>query len=51
MSDLRCRHCGSTLQQAVIDLGHQPPSNAYLTADDAGYVTGQVLVVDGGLPM
>jgi SAM-dependent methyltransferase len=34
MSDLRCRHCGSTLQQAVIDLGHQPPSNAYLTADD-----------------
>jgi 3-oxoacyl-[acyl-carrier protein] reductase len=23
----------------------------YLTADDAGYVTGQVLVVDGGLPM
>ena len=24
---------------------------AYLTADDAGYVTGQVLVVDGGLPM
>ncbi len=24
---------------------------AYLTADDAGYITGQVLVVDGGLPM
>ncbi|MFO0963794.1 MAG: 3-oxoacyl-[acyl-carrier-protein] reductase [Phycisphaerales bacterium] len=24
---------------------------AYLSADDAGYVTGQVLVVDGGLPM
>lgn len=23
----------------------------YLTADDAGYITGQVLVVDGGLPM
>lgn len=24
---------------------------AYLTGDDAGYITGQVLVVDGGLPM
>jgi 3-oxoacyl-[acyl-carrier protein] reductase len=24
---------------------------AYLSADDAGYVTGQVLVVDGGLPI
>ena len=23
----------------------------YLAADDAGYITGQVLVVDGGLPM
>lgn len=28
-----CRHCGSLLQQEVIDLGHQPPSNAYLTAE------------------
>lgn len=28
-----CRHCGSPLNQTVIDLGHQPPSNAYLTAD------------------
>jgi SAM-dependent methyltransferase len=27
-----CRHCASLLQQTVIDLGHQPPSNAYLTA-------------------
>lgn len=26
----RCRHCGSELRQPVIDLGHQPPSNAYL---------------------
>ena len=28
-----CRHCGSSLTQSVIDLGHQPPSNAYLTAE------------------
>ena len=26
-----CRHCGSPLEQTVINLGHQPPSNAYLT--------------------
>jgi SAM-dependent methyltransferase len=25
-----CRHCGTPLSQAVVDLGHQPPSNAYL---------------------
>jgi SAM-dependent methyltransferase len=25
-----CRHCGSPLRHVVIDLGHQPPSNAYL---------------------
>ena len=28
-----CRYCGSALSQEVIDLGHQPPSNAYLTAE------------------
>ena len=28
-----CRHCGSPLEQTVIDLGHQPPSNAYVTAN------------------
>lgn len=28
-----CRHCGSPLAHEVIDLGHQPPSNAYLTAE------------------
>ena len=28
-----CRHCGSPLQDQVIDLGHQPPSNAYLSLD------------------
>ena len=27
-----CRHCGSPLDHTVIDLGHQPPSNGYLTA-------------------
>jgi SAM-dependent methyltransferase len=30
MSSHPCRHCGSPLQHTVIDLGHQPPSNAYL---------------------
>jgi SAM-dependent methyltransferase len=33
---LRCRHCGSLLDQEVIDLGHQPPSNAYLSAEQLG---------------
>ena len=28
-----CRHCGSPLNHTVIDLGHQPPSNAYLTTE------------------
>jgi 2-polyprenyl-3-methyl-5-hydroxy-6-metoxy-1,4-benzoquinol methylase len=28
-----CRHCGAPLQCDVIDLGHQPPSNAYLTEE------------------
>lgn len=28
-----CRHCGSPLDYTVVDLGHQPPSNAYLTAE------------------
>ena len=31
-----CRHCGSSLNHQVIDLGHQPPSNAYLSADQLG---------------
>ena len=30
MSLHHCRHCGSPLEHTVIDLGHQPPSNAYL---------------------
>lgn len=28
-----CRHCGSPLQHQVIDLGHQPPSNCYLSSE------------------
>lgn len=28
-----CRHCTSQLHHTAIDLGHQPPSNAYLTAE------------------
>jgi SAM-dependent methyltransferase len=27
----QCRHCGTPLVHEVIDLGHQPPSNAYLS--------------------
>ena len=27
-----CRHCDAPLNYEVIDLGHQPPSNAYLTS-------------------
>jgi SAM-dependent methyltransferase len=30
MSSHPCLHCGSPLGHIVIDLGHQPPSNAYL---------------------
>jgi SAM-dependent methyltransferase len=30
MSLHHCRHCRSPLEHTVIDLGHQPPSNAYL---------------------
>jgi len=33
MSKHLCRHCASMLEHTVIDLGHQPPSNAYLTAE------------------
>lgn len=29
---MNCRHCSAALEQLVIDLGHQPASNAYLTA-------------------
>ncbi len=30
---LSCRHCGTLLHRVFIDLGHQPPSNAYLPQD------------------
>lgn len=30
MSLPRCRHCGLALEQIFLDLGHAPPSNAYL---------------------
>ena len=33
MSNHVCRHCGNALTHSVLDLGHQPPSNAYLTSD------------------
>ena len=31
-----CRHCRAPLSSEVLDLGEQPPSNAYLTADQLG---------------
>jgi SAM-dependent methyltransferase len=31
-----CRHCGSPLEHQVVDLGHQPPSNAYLKPEELG---------------
>jgi SAM-dependent methyltransferase len=30
MTQHLCRHCGTPLEHTVIDLGHHPPSNAYL---------------------
>lgn len=31
---MNCRHCNSLLEQVFLDLGHAPPSNAYLSATD-----------------
>jgi SAM-dependent methyltransferase len=31
---MNCRHCGKALEQPFLDLGHAPPSNAYLRAED-----------------
>ncbi|KKI99140.1 class I SAM-dependent methyltransferase [Prochlorothrix hollandica] len=33
MTPYCCRHCGSRLPPPFLDLGHQPPSNAYRTAE------------------
>ncbi len=33
---LTCRHCGTALDKVFVDLGHQPPSNAYLTPAQLG---------------
>jgi 2-polyprenyl-3-methyl-5-hydroxy-6-metoxy-1,4-benzoquinol methylase len=33
---LKCRHCGAALSRVFIDLGHQPPSNAYVPAHQLG---------------
>ena len=30
---MKCRHCGAALDLAMLDLGHAPPSNAFLDAD------------------
>lgn len=31
---MNCRHCGSRLEHTFLDLGHAPPSNAYLSEAD-----------------
>lgn len=31
---MNCRHCATALQYVFLDLGHAPPSNAYLREDD-----------------
>lgn len=33
---MNCRHCGASLTHTFLDLGHAPPSNAYLTEEDLG---------------
>ncbi len=33
---MNCRHCGSRLEHTFLDLGHAPPSNAYLSVEDLG---------------
>ena len=30
---MNCRHCGATLSLTMLDLGHAPPSNAFLDAE------------------
>lgn len=31
---MKCRHCGTPLTHVFLDLGHAPPSNAYLTREE-----------------
>ena len=31
---MNCRHCGKPLKHTFLDLGHAPPSNAYLKVED-----------------
>lgn len=31
---MKCRHCGSSVELSLIDLGYAPPSNAYLSVED-----------------
>ena len=31
---MNCRHCYAPLSHTFLDLGHAPPSNAYLTVED-----------------
>jgi hypothetical protein len=31
---VNCRHCGTNLTHTFVDLGHAPPSNAYLSKED-----------------
>jgi SAM-dependent methyltransferase len=31
---MNCRHCNTSLEHTFLDLGHAPPSNAYLTAQE-----------------
>ncbi|MDJ0792629.1 MAG: class I SAM-dependent methyltransferase [Woeseiaceae bacterium] len=33
---MKCRHCGSPLENTFLDLGYAPPSNAYLSEADLG---------------
>ena len=34
---MNCRHCAQPLEHVFVDLGHQPPSNAYLSARELEY--------------
>ncbi|WP_231596595.1 hypothetical protein [Synechococcus sp. CBW1108] len=38
MSPHPCRHCGTPLEHEVIDLGHQPPGNAYLRPEQLAFL-------------